>query len=129
LNKLWRHVDLERTDLNRFIYHELQEELVDSLEVWPSRVHLFFLINSSLRETKIGLLDVWKRSEDVFLDHLHNFVEVGNDHTDDVFLVLKHLLELLNSIESLSLALDILGLVLVIIVLHAELKLLDERFL
>lgn len=129
MNKLWRHVDLERTDLNRFIYHELQEELVDSLEVWPSRVHLFFLINSSLRETKIGLLDVWKRSEDVFLDHLHYFVEVGNDHTDDVFLVLKHLLELLNSIESLSLALDILGLVLVIIVLHAELKLLDERFL
>ena len=103
MNKLWRHVDLERTDLDRFIYNELQEELVDSLEVWPSRVHLFFLINTSLRETQVGLLDIWKRSEDVFLDHLHYFVEVGNDHTDDVFLVLKHLLELLNSIESLSL--------------------------
>lgn len=94
----------------------------------PCWVHLFFLVNTCLRETEIGFLDIGQRSEYVLLDHLHNFIQVRDDHANYIFLVLEHLLEFLDCIKSLSLALDILSFVLVIIILHAELQLLDERF-
>ena len=71
--------------------------------MWPGWVHLFLLINTGLRETKVRFLDVWKGPEDVFLNHLHDLIQVGDYHADHIFLVLEHLLELLNSIEPLSL--------------------------
>ena len=69
----------------------------------PSRIHLFFLVDTSLSESEVGLLDVGQRSENVLLDHLHDFVQVWNNNANYIFLVLKHLLEFLNCIESLSL--------------------------
>ena len=103
LHKLGCYVDLERANLDGLINHKLKEELIDSLEVWPGWIHLFFLINTGLRESKVGLLDVGERPKDVLLDHLHDFIEVGDDNANDVFLVLKHLLELLNGVKSFSL--------------------------
>ena len=69
----------------------------------PSGIHLFLLVNTSFSETKVGLLHVGQRSENVLLDHLHDFVQVWNNNANYIFLVLKHLLEFLNCIESLSL--------------------------
>ena len=103
LDKLRGHVHLERAHFNRFVDDKLQEELVDSLEVGPGRVHLFLLVDTGLGEAKVGLLDVGERSEDILLDHLHDLVEVGDDDADHVLLVLEHLLKLLDGIESLSL--------------------------
>ena len=103
LHELGCYVDLEGAHLDGFVDDQLQEELVDSLEVRPGGVHLFLLVNTSLRETEVGFLDVWKRSENILLDHLHDFVQVGNNDANHIFLVLKHLLELLNGIESFSL--------------------------
>ena len=104
LDKLRRDVDFEGADLDRFVDDELQEELVDALEVGPGWVHLFLLVDTGLREAEVRLLDVGEGPEDILLDHLHDLVEVGDDDADNVLLVLEHLLELLNSIESLSLA-------------------------
>ena len=69
----------------------------------PCRIHLLFLVNTSLSESEVRLLDVGQRSENVLLDHLHDFVQVWNNNANYIFLVLKHLLEFLNCIESLSL--------------------------
>ena len=59
LYKLGCDVDLERTDLNGFVDDKLKEKLIDSLEVWPGWVHLLLLVNTSLRETKVGFFDIW----------------------------------------------------------------------
>ena len=104
LDELGRHVDFEGADLNRLVDNQLKEKLVDTLEVGPRGVHLFFLIDSRLSEVQIALLDVGQGAEDVLLNHLHDLVEVGDDHAHDVFLVLKHLLELGNGVEALSLS-------------------------
>ena len=103
LDELRGHIDLEGAHFHGLVDDELEEELVDALEMGPGWVHLFFLINTSLREAEVGFLDVWKRSENILLDHLHDFVQVGNNDANHIFLVLKHLLELLNGIESFSL--------------------------
>ena len=95
----------------------------------PRRVHLFFLINTGFSKIQVAFFDVWKWTEDVFLNHLHDLVQVRNDHTDDVFLVLKHLLELSNRVESLRLALHVLLLVFVVVGLHAHLQLFNELLL
>ena len=58
LYELWCDVYLERTDFNRLVDYQLQEEFIDSLEMGPGWVHLFLLVNTSLREAEVGLLDV-----------------------------------------------------------------------
>ena len=115
----------------------------------PSWVHLLLLVDTRLSEVQIALLHVRQGSEDVLLNHLHDLVEIRNDHANHVFLVLEHLLQLSDCIESLRLqkkevmiscysfekvqmssfkeksnsylAFDILLLILVVVVLHAEL--------
>lgn len=95
----------------------------------PCGVHFFFLVDTGLGEIQIAFLHVWQRSENILLDHLHDFVEVGDDDAHDVFLVLEHLLKFCNSVKALSLAFDVLLLIFIIICLHAHLKLLDELLL
>ena len=69
----------------------------------PGGVHFFLLIDTRLCKVQVALLDVGKWAEDVLLDHLHHFVQVGDDHAHHIFLVLEHGLELSDGIESLSL--------------------------
>ena len=94
LHELGSHVDFKRANLDRLVDHKLQEELIDALEMGPCGVHFLFLVDTSLSEVQIAFLDVRQGTEDVLLDHLHDLVEVGDDHTHNVFLVLEHLLEL-----------------------------------
>ena len=103
LDELRGDIDLELTNLNALVDDELQEEFVDALEVRPGGVHLLLLVDTSLRETEVRFLHVGQGSEDVLLDHLHDLVQVRDDEVGHVFLVLEHLLELLDGIESLSL--------------------------
>ena len=103
LHELGRHVDFERADLHRLVDDELEEKFIDSLKVGPGGVHLLFLIDTRFSEVQIALLDVGKGAENVLLNHLHHLVQVGNNHAHHVFLVLKHLLELSDCIEALSL--------------------------
>ena len=70
------------------------------------------------------------RWENVLLNHLHNLVKVGYDQCGYILLVTEHLLQLIDGIKSLGLLIiilliltylspNVLGLVLVIISLHA----------
>ena len=79
LNELWSDIDLKRSNLNCFVNNQLKEELIDPLEMWPCWVDLILLLDTGLRELKVGLLDIWERSEDVLLDHGHHIVKVGDD--------------------------------------------------
>ena len=79
LDELWSDVNLERSYLNCLVNNQLKEELIDTLEMWPSWVDLILLLDTGLGELKVGLLDIWKRSEDVLLNHGHHIVKVGND--------------------------------------------------
>ena len=103
MDELWRDVDLERAHLDRLVDDELEEELVNTLQVRPGGVHLLLLIDTCLCKVQIALLDVWEWAEDVFLDHLHHFVKVWDDHAHHIFLVLEHGLKLSDGVESLSL--------------------------
>jgi len=79
LDKLRSDVNLERSYLNCLINNQLKEELIDTLEMWPSWVDLILLLDSSLRELEVGLLDIWERSEDILLNHCHHIVKVWDD--------------------------------------------------
>ena len=103
LDELGRDVDFEGTHFDRLVDNELKEELVDSLEVGPGGVHLLLLVDTGLGEVQIALLNVGQGSENIFLNHLHHFVEVGDDDTHHVFLVLEHLLDVCDGIKALSL--------------------------
>lgn len=120
LNKLRSNVDLERSYFDGFVDNELQEKLINSLQMRPGRVDLILSLDARFRKIKIGLLDVWQRSKDIFLDHGHDIVEVRYDQTDDCLLVLQVLLDLIDRVKPLSFALYILGLVLVVVVLLAD---------
>jgi len=85
----------------------------------PSWINFILGLHTGLRESQVRLLDVGKRSEDVLLNHGHDVVQVRNDEADNSLLVLQELLNLINSIEPLGFALDILRLVLVVITLLA----------
>ena len=76
--------------------------------MWPRWLNLVFSFDSGLGELKVGLLEVWKGSEDVLLDHGHNIVQKWNNQTNDRLLILKHLLDLVNGVKSFGLALDVL---------------------
>ena len=103
LHELRRDIDLELSDFNGFVDDELQEKLVDALQMRPCRVHFFLLVDTCLSEVQIALLHVWQGSEYILFDHLHDLVEVGDDDADYVFLVLEHLLELRDRVQTLSL--------------------------
>ena len=90
LHKLLRHVALELLHLDGFVDDELEEELVDALKMRPGRVHLLLLVNTRLREIQLVLVHARERAEDVFLNHLHRLVEVGNDGAHGDFLVTQH---------------------------------------
>ena len=53
LDKLRSDVNLERSYLNCLINNQLKEELVDTLEMWPSWVDLILLLDSGLGELKV----------------------------------------------------------------------------
>ena len=69
----------------------------------PGWVHLFLLVDTCFSKVQIAFFDVGQGTEDVSLNHLHHFVQVGDDDAHHVFLVLEHLLELSNSIQAFSL--------------------------
>jgi hypothetical protein len=53
LDELWGDVNLELANFNRFVDNQLQEELIDTLEMRPGRVHFFFLVNTGFGESKV----------------------------------------------------------------------------
>ena len=89
LHELGCYINLERSDFDGFINYKLQEKLVNSLEMWPSWVNLIFGLNTSFGEGQILFFDVWERSEDVFLDHSHDIIQMRDDQADDCFLILE----------------------------------------
>ncbi len=103
MDELRSDINFEAFDFDGLVDHKLKEKLVDSLKVGPSRVHLFFLVNTCLCKVQIAFLHIGQGSEDVFFNHLHNLVQVGDNHRDYVFLVCEHLLELLDCVKALSL--------------------------
>ena len=129
LYKLRGDVHLERPYFNSFIDNKLQKEFIDPLQMWPGWLNLIFGFHSSLGELKILFLEIGKWPENVFLNHGHNIVEVRNNETDNRFLILQKLLNLVNSIKSFGLAFNIFALILVVIVLLADQQLLLERLL
>jgi len=46
--------------------------------MWPSWVDLILLLDTGLGELKVGLLDIWERSEDVLFNHGHHIIKVGD---------------------------------------------------
>ena len=88
LHELGCDVDFEGSNLDRLVDDKLEEEFVDALKMGPGGIHLLLLVNTSLRKVQIALFDVGKGSENVLLNHLHHFVEVGDDHANYIFLVL-----------------------------------------
>jgi len=92
----------------------------------PCWLDFIFLLDSGFRELEVGLFEVRKWSENVFLNHGHHIIEVRNNEGDNCFLVLKQLLDFIDSVQSFGLSLDILGLVLVVVGLLADKKLLLE---
>jgi hypothetical protein len=126
LHELGRNVDLERSNFNGFIYNQLKEELVDTLEMRPGGLNFILLLDTSFRELEVGLLEVWQRSENVLLNHGHHIVKMRNNQRNNRLLILKHLLDFVDSVQPFGLALNILGLVFVVEVLLADQKLLLE---
>ena len=90
-------------------HDEHEEDLVDALQVWPSRISALFLGDSSLLRIEVELLDVGQWSEDVLLDHIHDLIEVGYDQLRETLLILNHRLNLLDRSDSFRLRLHILG--------------------
>ena len=103
LDELGSDVDLEGADLHGFVDHQLEEKLIDALEMGPRWVHLFLLVDTGLCEVQVAFLDVWQGTEDVLFNHLHDLVEVRDDHAHNRFLVLQHLLHISDCVETLSL--------------------------
>ena len=104
LHKLWGHKYLQLAHFDRLVDYQLQEELVDTLEMRPRRVHFFVLVDTCFRQSKIGLLNVGKWPENVLFDHGHDLLDVRDDELGDILLVREHLLELLDSVKALSLS-------------------------
>jgi len=46
LDKLWSNINLERSNFYCLIYYQLQEELINSLQMWPGWVNLILLFNT-----------------------------------------------------------------------------------
>ena len=76
--------------------------------MWPGWIDFILSLDTCFRELKIRLLNVRQRSKDVLFDHGHDIIEVRNDETDDGLLILQVLLDFVDRIKSLGLALYIL---------------------
>ena len=103
LHELGCNIHFERADFDTLIDHQLQEELIYSLKVRPGRIHVFLSFDASLGETETSFFDVREWPENVFLDHLNNFIQIGDDQTDNIFLVLEELLQLVDGLEAVGL--------------------------
>jgi hypothetical protein len=108
LHELWSDVHFQRSNFDGFINYELKEKFIDSLQMRPGWLDFVLGFNSGLRELQVGFLEVGEWSEDVLLDHGHDVVQVGNNQTDNCFLVLEQLLNFVDGVESFGLALDVL---------------------
>lgn len=95
----------------------------------PRGINLILLLDTSFAEAEVCFLDVGERAENVLFDHLHHFIQVGNDQGGHVLLITQHLLQLIDRVQALSLAPNVLCLVLIVVSLHAKLQLLQERVL
>lgn len=129
LHELDCNINLQLLDINRLVDDELQEEFVNTLQVRPGGVHLIFLLDTSLRELQVGLLDVGQRTEDVLLNHGHDIIQVRNDQRSDRLLILEKRLHFVDSIQSLSLTLNITRLVLIVVGALADKQLFLETLL
>jgi hypothetical protein len=83
--------------------NKLKEKLVNALKMGPGWVHLLLLVDTSLSHTESVLLDIWEGSENVLFNHGHDLVKVRNDESSDILLVLQHLLQLLDRVQSFGL--------------------------
>ena len=79
LNELRGNVDFKGSDLDSLTHDQLEEKLIDSTEMGPGRVDVFFLFDTSLSEVEIAAFDVGKRSEDVLLDHSHDLIQLRHN--------------------------------------------------
>ena len=95
----------------------------------PGWVDLFLLLHARFRELKVRLLDIGERTEDIFLDHGHDIIKMRNDQCCHCLLILKQGLHFVDSVQPLGLALDIAGLVLVVVVALADEQLLLKALL
>ena len=129
LHELGSDVHLQRPNFDCLVDDELQEEFIDSLQMRPGWFNLVLGFDSGLRELQVGLLEVRQWPEDVFLDHGHDIVQVGNDQTHNRFLVLQQLLDFVDGVQSFGLPLDVLRLVLVVVRFLANQQFLLEGLL
>ena len=97
--------------------------------MWPGWLNFVLGFNTGLRELEVGSLEVWQWAEDVLLDHGHDIVQQWNNQANDRLLILEHLLDLVDGVKSLSLALDILLLILIVVGLLADQQFLLETLL
>jgi len=98
LHELWGHIDLQAPDLNSFIDHKLQEELIDPLEMRPGGVGLLLLLDTSLRQSKIVFLNIGERPKDILFDHGHYIIKMGYNKRHHCFLILQISLNLVYSV-------------------------------
>jgi hypothetical protein len=61
------------------------------------------LLDTSFGESEVSFLNIREGAENVLFDHLHHFIQVGNDQGGDVLLITQHLLELVDRVQALSL--------------------------
>lgn len=79
LDELGGHVHFQTADFDTLINYELEEELIDTLEVVPSRVHFVISFHTSLSETEVSLLNTGERSKNVLFNHLHDLIQIRDD--------------------------------------------------
>ena len=128
LDELVSNESLQALDIGGIVDDELEEEFVDWLEMWPTWVDndLFFFDTQLVWS---ALLDDWKWSENVLLDHFHDSVKMWDDQIDHMVLVGEEVTQLGNVLQSLVLLSDHLVVIIEIEVLGAELDFFQEKFL
>lgn len=129
MNELWSNINLELSNFDRFIYYELQEELVNTLQMRPCWIDFILLLNTCLRKIYLLLINIRERPEDVLFDHCHDIVEVRDDKLDDCLLILKVLLHIIDGVESLLFGLLVLLFILVVVALLTNQQFLLELIL
>lgn len=79
LDELGGHVHFQTADFDTLINYQLEEELIDTLQVIPSRVHLVVSFNTSLSKSEVSLLDTGERPKNVLFNHLHDLIQIRDD--------------------------------------------------
>ena len=94
------------------IHNQLQEELIDRLEMWPSWIRQsLLLIHSDTLPRQALLLEDGQRAKDVLLDHVDDQVEMRNDDRRHAILVIEVIIELLKVGLPVIFLLDLLAVV------------------